>query len=178
LTELKPFAIPGNNLKKSCVYLTTNPQLAIHYIRDKNRLWMSPTLEIREDGVLVYQEMFSNALGYMYQGVSGYVYRVSGDFGINTVPGVRFAAISEEAVPIADFEFFPDVLKAILSYAEKGTFIYERYEELPQWRHDKIREWILKWIKEGGWTNTPDEPMAIFYKEKWPDYWEEALHQT
>ena len=102
LTELHPFEGKENNLKKPCVYLTTNPQLAIHYIRDKSRLWISPTLDVREDGVLVYQEMFSNALEYMYKGVSGYVYRVSGDYGINTVPGVRFAAVSDEPVPIID----------------------------------------------------------------------------
>ncbi len=73
LTELRPFEGKENNLKKPCVYLTTNPQLAIHYIRDKSRLWISPTLDVREDGVLVYQEMFSNALEYMYKGISGYV---------------------------------------------------------------------------------------------------------
>ena len=174
LTELKPLMNPENNLKKPCVYLTTNPQLAIHYIRDKRRLWMSPTLDIREDGVLVYQEMFANALEYMYKGVSGYVYHVSGDYGINTVPGVRFAAISDEVVPILDFEYIPDVYRKILSYVDCGKFIYDHYEDLPQQRHDKIREWVLKWIKEGDWINKPNEPMAMFYQEKWPEYWQEA----
>lgn len=175
LTELRPFEGKENNLKKPCVYLTTNPQLAIHYIRDKSRLWISPTLDVREDGVLVYQEMFSNALEYMYKGVSGYVYRVSGDYGINTVPGVRFAAVSDEPVPIIDSKFIPDVYDAIYSFADDGKFIYDHYEDLPQWRHDKIRDWVLKWIKDGDWTSKPEEPMARFYQEKWPDYWLEAV---
>lgn len=174
LAELTPFMNPGNNLKKPCVYLTTNSQLAIHYIRDKSRLWMSPTLDVREDGVLVYQEMFKNALEYMYKGVSGYVYHVSGDYGINTVPGVRFAAISDEAVSIVDYKYIPDVYKSILTYADSGKFIYEHYEDLPQQRHNKIREWVLKWIKDGDWINKPNEPMAMFYQEKWPDYWKKA----
>lgn len=174
LTELRPFEGKENNLKKPCVYLTSNPQLAIHYIRDRNRLWTSPTLDIREDGVLVYQEMFSGALEYMYKGVSGYVYRVSGDYDIDTVPGVRFAAISEKTVPVIDSKFIPDVYDAILSFADEGSFIYEYYEELPQWRHDKIRNWVLKWIKNGDWTKKPDEPMARFYRDKWPNYWQEA----
>jgi len=171
ITELRPSANEGNNLKLPCIYLTTNPQLAIHYIRDKNRLWSSPTLDIREDGVLVFQEMFSDALAYMYSGVSGYVYRVTGAYGINTVPGVRFAAISEKAVPVADSVHIPDVYSAILSFAERGLFIYERYEDLPQQRHKKIQDWVLKWIEDGDWINKPDEPMARFYKEKWPEYW-------
>jgi len=174
LTELIPFTGPENNLKKPCVYLTNNRQLAIHYIRDKRRLWQSPTLDIREDGTLVYQEMFSGALEYMYKGVSGYVYHVSGDFGINTVPGVRFAAISDRNIPILDFEYIPDVYKAILSYADSGKFVYEHYEDLPRRRHEKIRELVLKWITDGGWINKPNEPMAVFYQEKWPEYWQEA----
>ena len=174
LTELKPFMNPENNLKKPCVYLTTNLQLAIHYIRDKSRLWMSPTLDVREDGILVYQEMFTGALEYMYKGVSGYVYHVSGDYGINTVPGVRFAAISDEVVPILDYEYIPDVYKAILCYADSGKFVYEHYEDLSPQRHDKIRSWVLKWIKDGDWTNKPNEPMAMFYQEKWPNYWQVA----
>ncbi len=144
LTELKPFMNPGNNLKKPCVYLTSNSQLAVHYIRDKSRLWMSPTLDVREDGVLVYQEMFANALEYMYRGVSGYVYRISGDYDINTVPGVRFAAISDEIVSILDYEYIPDVYKTILSYADSGKFIYEHYEDLSEQRHNIIRKWVLK----------------------------------
>jgi hypothetical protein len=132
-------------------------------------------LDIREDGVLVYQEMFSDALEYMYKGVSGYVYRISGDYGIDTVPGVRFAAVSDEPVPIIDSKFIPDVYDAILSFTDDGKFIYERYEDLPQWRHDKIREWVLKWINDGDWISKPRKPMARFYQEKWPEYWLEAV---
>ena len=143
LTELHPFEGKENNLKKPCVYLTTNPQLAIHYIRDKSRLWISPTLDVREDGVLVYQEMFSNALEYMYKGVSGYIYRVSGDYGINTVPGVRFAAVSDEPVPIIDSKFIPDVYDAIYSFADDGKFIYDHYE-ICRSGGMTIFDWVLK----------------------------------
>lgn len=174
LTKLLPFEGKENNLKKPCVYLTSNSQLAIHYIRDKSRLWISPTLDIREDGVLVYQEMFSGALEYIYKGISGYVYRVSGDYGIDTVPGVRFAAVSESPVPVVDFEYIPDVYRAILSFEDKGNFVYEHYEDLPKWRHDKIRDWALKWIADGDWISKPNEPMARFYQDKWPEYWQEA----
>ena len=86
-----------------------------------------------------------------------------------------FAAVSDEPVPIIDSEFIPDVYDEILSFADNSKFIYEHYEDLPQWRHDKIRDWVLKWIKDGDWTSKPEEPMARFYKEKWPEYWLEAV---
>lgn len=110
----------------------------------------------------------------MYNGISGYVYRVSGDYGIDAVPGVRFAAISEVPVLVIDCEYIPDVYRAILSFEDKGKFVYEHYEDLPKWRHDKIREWVLKWIMDGDWISKLDEPMAQFYRDKWPEYWQEA----
>ena len=70
--------------------------------------------------------------------------------------------------------FRSDVYHAILSYADSGKFMYQYYEDLPQWRHEKIKEWVWKWIREGDWTSKPNEPMARFYKEKWPEYWLEA----
>jgi hypothetical protein len=50
-TELLPFESKENNRKKPCVNLTSNSRLALPYIRDKSRLWISPTLDIQEGGV-------------------------------------------------------------------------------------------------------------------------------
>jgi hypothetical protein len=70
ITELQPFI--GDNLKDPCVYLTTNKQLALHYILDKkNRIGSCPMLDIRSDGVLVFQEMFNGALGVYLQRIVG-----------------------------------------------------------------------------------------------------------
>ena len=75
LTELRLFTSAINNLKDPLVYLTTSKQLALHYIWDtKRRPVKSPMLDIRKDGILVFQEMFSNALEYLYKGLSGYIY--------------------------------------------------------------------------------------------------------
>ena len=81
LTELKPFTSYYFNLKKPPVYLTTGKQLALHYIWDEKRIGAKmPMLDIRKDGVLVFQEMFSGALENFYKGVSGYIYRCIGDY--------------------------------------------------------------------------------------------------
>ena len=103
LSELKPHASAFSNLKEPVVYLTTSRQLALHYIWDIKRIGVKmPMLDIRSDGTLVFQEMFSGALEYFYKGVSGYIYRCIGDYEINSETGVNTCAVSKAAVPVAD----------------------------------------------------------------------------
>ena len=175
LTELKPFTSYYSNLKKPLVYLTTSKQLALHYIWDEKRIGAKmPMLDIRKDGVLVFQEMFSGALEYFYKGVSGYIYRCIGNYEINTDTGVYTCATSSEPVPVTDFEYIEDVYESIISYADKGTFIYERYEDLPQWRIDVIRGQIIRLIKRNDLIVEKNRPGRKFIIEKFPQYWAEA----
>jgi hypothetical protein len=175
LTELHPFHSPYSIIKERLVYLTSNKQLALHYIWDSNRLATKmPMLDIRKDGTLVFQEMFSGALEYFYKGLSGYIYHCIGDYPINTDSGVFTCATSSNPVPVTDFEFIEDVYESILQYAEKGTFIYERYEQLPQWHYDIIRGIIIRGIKRDNLLNNPTHPSYKFTKEKFSQYWKEA----
>ena len=175
LTELKPNASPFSNLKEPLVYLTTSRQLALHYIWDDERIGVKmPMLDIRKDGTLVFQEMFSGALEYFYKEVSGYVYRCVGDYQLNSAVGVYSCATSNTAVPITDFEYIEDVYESIISYSDKGTFIYERYEDLPQWRIDIIRGHIIQFIKRNNLLNDIAHPSYKFIQEKFPQYWKEA----
>lgn len=175
LSELKPFASQYSNLKEPFVYLTTSRQLALHYIWDTERLGVKiPMLDIRKDGTLVFQEMFSGALEYFYKGVSGYIYRCIGDYKISSDVGVYTCATSSIAVPIEDFEYIEDVYDSILSYKDKGRFIYERYEELPQWRLDVIRGHIIRFIKRNDLVDNETHPSYRLIKEKFPGYLAEA----
>lgn len=175
LTELKPQASPFSNRKEPLVYLTTSRQLALHYIWDERRLGVKmPMLDIRADGTLVFQEMFSGALEYFYKGVSGYVYRCAGDYAPDPAAGVHSCATSPAAVPIADFEYIEDVYESILRYGETGAFLYERYEDLPQWRVDVIRGHIVRFIKRNRLLEDTAHPSRGFIREKFPQYWEEA----
>ena len=175
LLELKPHASAFSNLKEPVVYLTTSRQLALHYIWDIKRIGVKmPMLDIRSDGTLVFQEMFSGALEYFYKGVSGYIYRCIGDYEINLETGVNTCAVSKAAVPVADFEYIEDVYERILSYGDKGKFVYERYEELPQWRIDVIRGQVVRFIMRNGLLNNTADPSQKFIQEKFPQYWNEA----
>lgn len=175
LSELKPNASPFSNSKEPLVYLTTSRQLALHYIWDMDRIGVKmPMLDIHRDGTLVFQEMFSGALEYFYKGVSGYIYRCIGDYELNSAVGVHSCATSGTAVPVTDFEYIEDVYESIISYADKGTFIYERYEDLPQWRIDVIRGHIIRFIKRCNLLNDVTHPSHRFIQEKFPQYWKEA----
>lgn len=175
LSELKPHASPFSNLKEPVVYLTTSRQLALHYVWDEKRIGVKmPMLDIRKDGTLVFQEMFSGALAYFYKGVSGCIYRCLGDYEINSDVGVHTCATSRTSVPVTDFEYVEDVYERILSYGEKGTFLYERYEDLPQWRLDVIRGHIIRFIKRNDLVNDTAHPSRGFIREKFPQYWKEA----
>lgn len=180
LTELKPFASQNTNLKEPIVYLTTSRQLATHYIWDYERCpSKGPMLDIRKDGVLVFQEMYSGALEYLYKGLSGYIYHCVGEYDQVNDAGVFTCATSKKAVQITDFEFVEDVYEQIISYEKLGTFIYERYEDLPRWRHDVIRGNVIRGIKEGDWLNDASSPEYKFHHAKWPQYLREAevLHE-
>ena len=178
LTELRPHLSMGARSKKPHVYLTTSRQLAMHYIWDIKRIGVKmPMLDIREDGTLVFQEMFSGALEYFYKGVSGYIYHCEGDYPAD--PAVPTSVIADAAVPITDCEYIDDVYEHILEYEKLGKFIYEHYEDLPQWRIDVIRGQIIRFIKRGNLVVDQSHPGRKFIAEKFPQYWAEAqvLHQ-
>lgn len=175
LTELKPFVSPYSNLEEPVVYLTTSKQLALHYIWDTEKLEIKmPMLDIRKDGVLVFQEMFSGALEYFYKGLSGYIYHCVGDYPINDETGIFTCATSSKPVPIEDYEYIDDVYEKIMQYQEQGKFIYEKYETLPQYRYDIIRGIIMRTIKRENLLNNPSDPRYEFYQDKFSQYWREA----
>ena len=171
LTELKPFTSENTNLKEPVVYLTTSKQLALHYIKDRQE---SPSLKINENGRLIYQELFAGALETLYKGKSGYIYHCVGDYEINNDVGVITTATSNRPVPIKDYEYIEDVYARIMEYEKYGMFHREKYEELPQWRHDIIRGLVLRWIKEGNWIKNVKSPEYIKFMDRWPKYLREA----
>ena len=176
LTELRPQTSWYSNLKEPTVYLTTSRQLALHYIWDLERIGVKcPMLDIREDGTLVFQEMFSGALEYFYKGVSGYIYRCEGDFALNPNTGVRTCATTTATVPITGAEYIDDVYEHILRYAESGQFVYERWEDAPQWRRDVTRGHVIRFIKRNKLCTHPEHPSRRFVEEKFPQYWAEAV---
>jgi hypothetical protein len=175
LTELQPFSKPWSNLKQPLVYMTSSRQLAAHYIWNTKQYEIkSPMLNIRPDGVLVFQEMFSGALEYFYKGLCGWIYHCVGDYEYNENSGVFTTATSAAPVPVEKADFIEDVYEHITSYEKSGKFIYEKFEDLKPYRHDLIRGIIYRSIKNDDLFNNPSHPNYTFIPEKYPKYWKEA----
>jgi hypothetical protein len=102
-----------------------------------------------------------------------------GDYPLNGKTKVRTCATSDKSVPIAGFDFVEDVYERIIEYENYGTFIYERYEKLPRYRHDIIRGHVIRGIKKEGLIENSESSEARFYRDKWERYWKEAevLHK-
>ena len=171
LTELKPFASAGSNLKESVVYLSTKRQIALHYASNYRRLpFSSPMLNIQEDKI-IFQEMYSGALKLSCKSVSGWIYRCIGDYEMSENHGVKTCAISYNPVPVADVEYVEDIYDEIMKYEELGKFVYEKYENLPQWRLDIIRGHFIRAIKKEDLLNNSQHPLYSLFQEKFPKYW-------
>jgi len=155
--------------------MTTSKQLAAHYIWNTDKYAIkSPMLDIRPDGTLIFQEMFSGALEFFYQGLGGWIYQCEGDFQFNDASGVFATATSAMPVPVKAAEYIDDVYAHIVSFANHGKFIYEKFEDLPQYRHDIIRGIIYRSIKHDDLFNNPTHPNHRFIPAKYPKYWNEA----
>lgn len=61
-----------------------------------------------------------------------------------------------------------------MKYGEQGKFVYEKYEELPRYRHDIIRGHVMRAIKRDELLNNPQHAHYHLYQEKYPGYWKEA----
>jgi len=123
---------------------------------------------------VVFQEMYSGALELSCKGVSGYIYRCVGEYEMREDHGVKFCAVSYKPVPVADVEHIEDLYEKIMDYQQQGKFIYEKYEELPQWRHSIIRGHVMGHIKNLGLLENPQHEQHEFFRQKFPKYWAEA----
>ena len=67
-----------------------------------------------------------------------------------------------------------------MKYEKQGKFIYEKYEELPQWRLDIIRGHFIRAVKNEKLLENPNHPQYELFRVKFPRYWKEAevLHQN
>jgi hypothetical protein len=175
LTVLKPFPQVRSDIKDPCVFLTLNKQLALFYIWDLNRFPAKvPLLDVRKDRVIVFQEMCRGALEYLYKGLSGYIYHCIGSYKLNSSFSIKSVVLSKNDVEIKDCEFIEDVYERIIEYSKYGLFINEKYEELPQYKHDIIRGWVLRWIKAENCIRNKDSFLSKFYQDRYPTYWKEA----
>ncbi len=106
-----------------------------------------------EDGLLRLEEYYPNALKDTYQGVSGYIYRVSHTAELQELGGVRDAFFSDAPVPVCDCERVEDAYEAILDASRQGLIAILPYRNpSPKWR-----AWLQNTIRQE-YQNASDHP--------------------
>lgn len=173
INRLQPFASPHSNLKYPCVYLSTNKALSAIYIWNKTYKWM--TFEIQGDGLPVYNESFKNGLYEFYNGVKGYIYTCEADFEVDNNTTIKCAVVSRNTVPIKAVDVVENAYERILQYEQQGQLIINHFEDLTDMQKNKDKNMILGAIKRLELLKG-EHPLSGFVKEKFPVYWDEALH--
>ena len=173
IDTLMPFANPHSNLKYPCVYLSTSKALAAVYIWNASYKWM--TFEIAEDGIPVYNESFQNGLREFYNGVKGFIYTCESHFETDENTTIRCAVVSKSPVLIQGADIVENAYERILQYERQGALRINHFENLSQEQIAKDKNMILGAIKRLELLKG-EHPLSGFVKEKFPIYWQEALH--
>jgi len=175
LTVLEPFANPHSNLKYPCVYLSTNKALASIYVWSRSREFKWMTFEIREDGMPIYNEAYKGGLAELYGGVSGCIYECDANFEVDENTTIKHAVISRVPVEVRGVDIVDDAYVRILDFARRGELVINRFEELSEHQKLRDRNMVLGAIERLDLL-AGEHPMAGFVAERFPQLWQEALH--
>jgi len=125
-----------------------------------------------KDGQIYFEEYFANALETLYRGKSASLY-VCAPAAAETTQ-IPNEAVSTQDVPVLSETVIPDAYEALLEQERLGTLVIRRYHELP----DRMLEWIRKVeadvICKHDLLNNPG-PMADYYREHYPQSWQDVL---
>lgn len=181
ITLLTPLHNADTNLDYPCVYLTTDKAMAAVYIWDSSRTglgdfkWM--TYGFSPDGRVVYDETFKNGLREFYGGMRGYIYTCEGDFTVDEKVGIRHTVISTEPVKISCVDVIEDVYERLLQYEREGLLLINHFENLTEKQRRSNRNMVLWAINKYGLLEH-EHQITAFVKEKYPEYWAEALENA
>lgn len=171
---LKPISKCNDEKGKKVVYLTQSREYALFYIWDsghngRKQKWV--TCYIKE-GVVHYEEQFSNQLYKFYNGVSGYLYFA--DLNVNiTKAREQLMWYTEQEVAKFTIEKIENVFAEIVKGEKEGKIVIHRYNELEKDKKmlidKKMAEYII--MKDLFNSNCDD---AKFMKKHHIDAWQLA----
>lgn len=102
------------------------------------------TYGFEENGKLILEEYYPNAIIDTYKGVSGYIYCAKDvDVALENI-NIPNAISTSKCVEVTDCEFVSDAYFEIMKAAENGEIIVRKYEDMD----DKRLDWIKRTIKK------------------------------
>jgi hypothetical protein len=168
-----------HNTKAQIVYLTDSIPYALFYIWDAEHNGCSSkhvTGWTRND-IAYYEEQFPDQLKTFYQGVSGYLYRVSGSSDIKAVADRTNMFYCTSDARVAEAIFIPDVYEELLKYEAAGSFVVLRYNERSAERQNELVDFMAQAIIRENFYMDNEQKQA-FIKKHFYEAWEKAELQN
>lgn len=167
-----------HNSEDKVVYLTDNVPYALYYIWDAehNGCSIKYVTGWTKNGIAYYEEQFPEQLKTFYQGVSGYLYRISDTANIKAVENRTNMFYSTESVPIFGSIPINDVYEELLKYESEGKFVVLRYNEQSADRQNEFVDFIAQSIIMNGFY-ADNKEMQEFTMKYFSKAWEKARLQ-
>lgn len=174
ITKLKALSLLHNTNKK-VVYLTDNIPYALLYIWDGkhnnyDRKFVTGWIK---NGLVCYEELFTNQLEIFYKGVSGYLYCIEKGLNIFAVEDKESMYYSETDIIADHADYISDIYYELMKYEAAGKFKLLRFNEQPKERQDMLINKSADIITESDFFKN-DEAKLNFYKKYFTEAWERA----
>ena len=96
-----------------------------------------------ENGKLVIEEYYPDALFETYAGTEGYIYSVKDNGSLFSMPEIQNCVVSRKPVQVETAEYIPNTYEAILQAEKEGKLGIVRYEEFI----GKREEWLRRIVR-------------------------------
>lgn len=145
-SHLKPLVYFTTKRENSLVYLTNAVEKYCKEIgyQHSGQYYKWNSYGFNEDGILVLQEYWPDAIRDTYAGMSGYVYSVSNISTVEPIKGIPFGVTCSTPVQIEECEYIPDAYDALQEAAKRGLIGIRKYQENSAQKLDWIRQLIKK----------------------------------
>ena len=138
----------SKNTEEKVVYLTDCVPYALIYIWDAEHNGYSGKHVTGwvKNGVVYYEEQFSEQLKTFYQGVSGKLYSISDSPDIKPVEGRENLFYCPNDVSVSKVEHISNVYEELLRYEIEGMFALLRYNDQSTERQEELTNLIASSI--------------------------------
>lgn len=164
-----------HNTQERVVYLTDSIPYALFYIWDTehNACSTKHVTGWTKNDIAYYEEQFPDQLKTFYQGVSGYLYRISDSTDIKAVADRTNMFYCASETKVAEEIFIPDVYEALLKYEAEGFFVVLRYNDQSAKRQNELVDLIAQSIIRDNFY-AKDEQKRTFMKKHFFKSWKKA----
>lgn len=164
-----------HNSEETVIYLTDSIPYSLLYIWDSrhNELNSKYVTGWIKDGVVYYEEQFSNQLETFYKGVSGYVYCINESKNIQRLNNRDGLFYSTKNVAVAEAIKVDDVYEEMLRLEAEGKFAVLRFNEQSPERQNELTDMIAQAILKENFYSENEEKQK-FMKKHFSRSWQEA----